>query len=71
MSAFYSQDPKQNTALHQQQQDRLSQVDQASAAMRELTLKDRQHRLHALLWRLTAWRSRRRGEPTGSRSWDH
>jgi hypothetical protein len=65
------QEMKRNMQLNQQRQARLAEgakQAQALAAMRELTTKDRKHRLHALLGTFTGWRARHDGD---SRSWDH
>ena len=58
------QDAKRNMQLNQQRQARLAEgamEGQAAAAMRELTTKDRKHRLHALLWAFAGWRARHHG----------
>jgi hypothetical protein len=69
------QEMKRNMQLNQQRQARLAEgakEAQALAALRELTAKDRKHRLHALLETFTGWRARRSGDAVvGSRSWDH
>lgn len=66
------QEMKRNMQLHQQRQARLAEgakEAQALAAMREMTAKDRRHRLHALLGSITGWHARHGGG--GPQSWDH
>jgi hypothetical protein len=69
------QEMKRNMQLNQQRQARLAQgvsEAQAVAAMRELTAKDRKHRLRLLLRTFTGRRARRGGGAVqGDRSWDH
>ena len=71
------QEMKRNMQLNQQRQARLAEgakEAQALAAMRELTTKDRKHRLRMLLAAFTTRRTRRgagTGTAHGYRSWDH